>query len=88
MLHQYYILRNCFLIYLITPTFLLIVDVFLLSWEEQWVVRIVRVLIMLILKFLVGAAFTPREDVLLTRAFQGTLTTHSTGQTIDANAAQ
>ena len=77
MLQQYYVLRNCFLVYLITPTFLLIIDVFLLSWEEQWIVRMVRVLIMLVLKFLVGAAFTPHEEALTTRAFQGSLTTPS-----------
>ena len=61
------------MLYIILPTAVLMVQVTMLSWKEDWVVALLDSIITLSFYFLVGIAFCPLDVAILTRPFDGSL---------------
>jgi hypothetical protein len=72
-LRNYYNLRSFFLLYILLPTAVLMIQVTMLSWKEEWVVHLLNNIITLAFYVLVGIIFSPLDVSLLTRPFDGTL---------------
>lgn len=72
-LRNYYNFRTCYLLYILLPTVVLMIQVTMLTWKEDWVPDLLNKLITLTFYCIVGMIFSPLDVTMLTRPFDGTL---------------
>ena len=72
-LRNYYNFRVFYLLYILLPTAVLMIQVTMLSWKEDWVVYLLNDIVTLAFYLLVGIIFSPLDVTLLTKPFDGTL---------------
>eukprot|EP00752_Nemacystus_decipiens_P005249 g4763.t2 len=72
-LSRYLAYRMTFLAYLLWPTVLLMVEVFILSWEYEWLISALQEFVMFLILAHLGITFAPLDPWLLTRAFDHSL---------------
>eukprot|EP01032_Pedospumella_encystans_P013610 gene13610-15660_t len=70
---QYHVFRLVFLLYLLLPTAFLIFRVSQFGWEEAWIGFVLTDLLDIALIFHIGVTFSPLHEVLLIRAFDGSV---------------
>ena len=71
---RYQLFRVAFIVYLLAPTAILLIQGALFSWEQDWVVFTLNEMIVLLMFFHVGVNFSPIHEHLASRAFDGTYT--------------
>ena len=70
---QYSTFRIAFLLYLLLPTMILLMQVSLLSWESYWITDLLIELLDVGLILCVGITFAPISEQFLSRAFDGSI---------------
>eukprot|EP00903_Cladosiphon_okamuranus_P009103 g8701.t1 len=72
-LSRYLAYRMTFLAYLLWPTVLLMIHVFILSWEYEWLIDALQEFVMFLIVAHLGVTFGPLDPWLFTRAFDHSL---------------
>mmetsp|Transcript_18372 Transcript_18372/g.30640 ORF Transcript_18372/g.30640 Transcript_18372/m.30640 type:complete len:433 (-) Transcript_18372:1092-2390(-) len=75
-LKQYNQFRNLFLVLLVVPTVMYMVEITVLTWRQKWVGDLGQALVKMVFIFYTGAIFLPLENTLLNRSFNGSLNAH------------
>jgi len=70
---QFNYFRAAFLLYLIIPSFLLLIQVTILSWESAWIADFLVEILDVMLAVVIGIVFAPMSESYLSRAFDGSL---------------
>lgn len=70
---QYNYFRVAFLLYLLIPSFLLLIQVLILSWDTAWIADFLVEILDVMLAMVVGILFAPLSESYLSRAFDGSL---------------
>jgi hypothetical protein len=72
-LAQYTEFRNILLAYILLPTFVIVLTLSLLSWEEFWIQALLVEMIDVIFLTYIVRIYAPSSDIMVTRAFDGSL---------------
>jgi hypothetical protein len=70
---QYNYFRIAFLLYLLIPSFLLLIQVTILSWDTAWIADFLIEILDVMLAIVIGILFAPLSESYLSRAFDGSL---------------
>eukprot|EP01035_Chromulina_nebulosa_P016892 gene16892-22381_t len=73
---QYMFFRIAFIVYILAPTIIYLVQSSLFSWKESWVPTVLNDLILILMYFQMGVNFSPIHEDLVLGAFDGTYDTH------------
>ena len=70
-LKQYNQFRNIFLVLLIIPTVMYMIEVTLLTWRQKWIANLGQSMVKMVFLCYTGAIFIPLDNTLLSRCFNG-----------------
>lgn len=69
---RYQLFRIAFIVYLLAPTAVLLIEGALFTWKQDWITFTLNEMIVLLMFFHVGVNFSPVHENLMSRAFDGT----------------
>jgi hypothetical protein len=72
-LKQYNQFRNLFLVLLVVPTVMYMIEITVLTWKQKWIGNLGQALVKMVFIFYTGAIFVPLDYSLLNRTFNGSL---------------